>query len=712
MFKLFYDIPGVVVLHDFFLGGILSHMESLNYASEIWLNELYAENGYFVSKKRFLGEELLALIHNYPCGYRIHKNAIGIIYHSQYSLDLSNLWYENSDISNRKVIPLLRKPTLLIDRLAVRNELKFKNDDFLVCSFGLIGPNKMSDRIIKNWIASFFATQKNCYLIFVGENQDSEYGQSLIDMITNSPCAQRIHITGWVDTETYQKYLSIANIGIQLRTHSRGETSAAVLDCMNYGISTIVNSNGSMAYLSNDGVFKLSDEFTDIELRLAIETLYKNLDLRNSLGERAREIIVEKHAPRFCADKYAIFIEDFYNDSKSNMNQLINRISYLENSPSDKNEWLALSESIANTFPSVNNGKQLIIDISSIVFGECSIDYSMFLLTMIEKIPKSYRIEPVYFSSDNVYRYARKYTFTLLSCLTHSMEDDVVEYVYGDLFFSIAPTHNSIEAQKIIYDQFKAKSIPVYTMLLVYDDMYHIELATHGDGTICISTDIKILLENYLSVKYQKRIRPYKIELLDYTSIEKIEDRVEKIIDIVTNLHWSYMWIPDGITRFFGSDCLFGTQIGLYNKTCIDSTNTAGYLLFGPYISMPAGNYRVSIKGNATVISSARMDVAVNGGGLILGESLLSEADINGYVVSLFITLERPCSDLEIRVWVDKESVISIALIEIIPEESEKYNQDHVLLITETNVEEEAQELKESNEVFIVKNEISEEDVN
>lgn len=67
------------------------------------------------------------------------------------------------------------------------------------------------------------------------------------------------------------------------------------------------------------------------------------------------------------------------------------------------------------------------------------------------------------------------------------------------------------------------------------------------------------------------------------------------------------------------------------------------------------------------MIGGSRMDVAVNGGTVILGESPLSEVDSDGCMVSLPITLDESCSDLEIRVWVDDKSDISISLIEIVP---------------------------------------------
>lgn len=103
--------------------------------------------------------------------------------------------------------------------------------------------------MLQAWLSSPLANDPKAHLIFVGQNDAGEYGDSLRKLINGSPAKKRIYITGWANHETFHLYLSAADIGVQLRTLSRGETSAAVLDCMNYGLATIVNAHGSMVNL-------------------------------------------------------------------------------------------------------------------------------------------------------------------------------------------------------------------------------------------------------------------------------------------------------------------------------------------------------------------------------------------------------------------------------------------------------------------------------
>jgi len=86
--------------------------------------------------------------------------------------------------------------------------------------------------------------------MFVGECLPGDYGSQLLSSITRHPGGSRVCITGWLEQEVYRLYLGLLQTWtIQLRSLTRGETSAAVLDCMNYGHPTIVNANGSMARL-------------------------------------------------------------------------------------------------------------------------------------------------------------------------------------------------------------------------------------------------------------------------------------------------------------------------------------------------------------------------------------------------------------------------------------------------------------------------------
>lgn len=320
MFGLLNSVPGVVVLHDFFLVEVITGLDISGVMPGALNDALYHSHGYIappgaaalVLQQQNNATNALNIIWQYPCNLGVLKKSVGVIVHSKNSQRLATHWYGKGADNGWVVIPLLRAPKLDIDRSKARRLLNLNADDFVVCSFGLLGPPKLNHRLLNAWLTSSLSKNTNCVLVFVGENGHNEYGEELSNTIRQSGVGERIRITGWVDTSIFHHYLASADIGVQLRAFSRGETSAAVLDCMNYGLPTIVNANGSMSDLPNDAVWKLTDEFEDADLVKALETLRQDIDRRQQLSTRAQEIICTYHAPKTCADQYTQAIETMY----------------------------------------------------------------------------------------------------------------------------------------------------------------------------------------------------------------------------------------------------------------------------------------------------------------------------------------------------------------------------------------------------------------
>jgi glycosyltransferase involved in cell wall biosynthesis len=264
MLNLLEEVPGAVVLHDFFLSGMISHMDIQGYHPGLWSKTLYYSHGYAAIQKRFHTLDLGEVIIQYPCNHEVISGAKGVIVHSEYSRRLANNWYGDSSADDWAVIPHSRT-TDTYNKDKARKQLKLSDADFVVCSFGFLGLTKMSHRLLDCWLASDLSQNPNCILVFVGENNYGAYGTELQNKIRQSGLHKRILITGWTDNNLYRHYLAAADLAVQLRTLSRGETSGAMLDCLNFSLPTIVNANGSMAELQDDSVWKLPDEFNDDE---------------------------------------------------------------------------------------------------------------------------------------------------------------------------------------------------------------------------------------------------------------------------------------------------------------------------------------------------------------------------------------------------------------------------------------------------------------
>jgi glycosyltransferase involved in cell wall biosynthesis len=444
MFDLLREYPGVVVLHDFFLGDAYWHDEAHKTRPNAWSRELLHAHGYLAVKERFHPNKETNAVWKYPCNLSVIQNALSVVVHSQGSRDLARNWYCDRYGTGWHIVPLLRRPPRVPlapeTRAAARSALEVPEDAFLVCSFGSIGHTKINHRIIAAWGQSSLSSRQSCILVFVGSNHGNKYGNDLVESIKSSALPANIRITGWASESLFRLYLQAADLCVQLRALSRGETSAAVLDCMNHGLATIVNSHGTMAELSNTAVWMIPDQFSDEELADALETLYTNAELRHRLGRNARRTIVENHLPRTCASRLFSAIEQTYAATQANPSVLIKALVNIGSDTFNEGDWINIAQLATRNTPSRCPFKRVFIDVTATATHD--------LKTGIERVARALtmqwlnsdrpdiRFEPVYLSNQNGrwhYRLARKYALKLLDCPTGIADDEPAVFAVGDV---------------------------------------------------------------------------------------------------------------------------------------------------------------------------------------------------------------------------------------------------------------------------------------
>lgn len=528
MFELMEQYPGVIVLHDYFLSGILAHQEQKEPFMAKWQKALYCSHGYSSLSERSLYVGSSEVIYKYSCNLAVLQRALGVITHSKYSFDLARQDYELINRNKWENIPHLRQSAdcLGVDKDGIREELGFSKHDFIVCSFGVIGPTKMNHRLLNAWLTSPLAQNKNAYLIFVGE-AGGEYGNAMYQKISGSNCKSHIKITGWASEELYNKYLNIADLGIQLRTLSRGETSGTVLDCMNHGIATIVNANGSMAELNSDAVLMLPDKFSDEELISELVRLYENESERKRLGRSAQQIIKNEHNPVNCAEQYHKFIEKSYLDPSFSFSLLIEKLGDFNLS---KNFLIEIASNLSmNCIPFLKQ-RTIFLDISELVQRDSKSGIQRVVRSILREWllnpPQGYRIEPVYATIEKSYCYAREFTQRFLNLPSQVLSDESIDFYVGDIFYILDLQPNIQVKQAPFYQLLRNQGIKVY--FLVYDllpilnEKYFIagakenftawlNVVAENDGAICISDTVANDLSKWMADKEWKRQRQFNI---------------------------------------------------------------------------------------------------------------------------------------------------------------------------------------------------------
>lgn len=526
MFDLLEEIPGVVVLHDFYLSGIQAHREFASRQAHNWTQALYESHGYPAVVDRNRAKDLAEVIFKYPCNFDVLRLATGVIVHSPYALKLAEEWYGNAVASNWALIPLLRRaPESVTDSKAqARAELGLQPDDFLVCAFGLLGPTKLNHRLYEAWSKSSLANDPRCRLVYVGENDPGPYGLQLTQLISQGRTGSRISITGWADAETFARYLNAADAAVQLRSMSRGETSATVLDAMSRGVPTVVNANGSMAFLPSDAVIRLADQFTDAELVDALESLRRSPAAAKIIGAAGKRLIEAVHSPATCARSYADAIERFTRSARQGRPGLVQSI--ISGPPLSEGGLTDTARAIARALPLPGPQRQLFIDVSELVQQDWQSGIQRLvkslLLALFESPPAGFRIEPVYaLRGEQGYNYARKFTLAFLGCPADSLPDAPIDVRAGDVFVGLDLQPHIVPEQIAFLKDIRQLGVRIE--FVVYDllpvllsqrffadarDIHErwLRAISEGDGVLTISNAVATEFTEWLSQVAPQRL--------------------------------------------------------------------------------------------------------------------------------------------------------------------------------------------------------------
>jgi glycosyltransferase involved in cell wall biosynthesis len=307
MIDLLQHMPGVVVQHDFFLNNIPFAREYLEGESGKFLSEINSNHGL-----RGMIEYIQYGVDNvrlkWPMNWKAIKYAQELIVHSKHQHDLARQFYGYGWLPSPTIINPLRTVSLAVSlstKENTRNELGLDSDAFIFCSFGFLAPTKLNLIMLQAFSALKSAINKNILLVFVGELSPGIYEKQVLELIENLGIKKQVKITGFVSKEDYEKYLVSSDAAIQLRTDSRGETSAAVLDCLSNGIPLIVNSHGTLNDYSPEDVVKLPDPPNVEDIAQAMVKLITDDLFRMKTGQNGQQYIVNHHDPRMIASAYA-----------------------------------------------------------------------------------------------------------------------------------------------------------------------------------------------------------------------------------------------------------------------------------------------------------------------------------------------------------------------------------------------------------------------
>ena len=433
MFGLLERHPGVVVLHDFFLSGIINHDEINHHLPNNYCRTLYGAHGYPALMHEKADGRIASFL-AYPCNKNVLDRATGVLVHSEHARTLAEQWYGPGFAASWGVLPLLRTLPDCIDREGARRKLGLAADDFVLCSFGFLSSTKCNDRIVDAWLNSALSRDQHCHLVLVGELAVSRFGVALRERVAAHP---RIRITGYVSQDAYRAWLAAADGAIQLRRDSRGETSASILDCLSFGLPTILNAHGAAAEIPAADCLRLDDDFSDAALVTAIERLHADGALRIRLSEQASRYIHAHHAPAQAAQRFREAIETIELRSPVRAEQGMLAALGAASAGAAQPDLLQTAAAIAANRPG-SGARQVLVDIGALKDASLPgvLPARAQLCALLAGSYPGWRIEPVH--HDGVrYHYARRFTLDLIGRSDLQIEDAVVDAKSGDVVLAL-----------------------------------------------------------------------------------------------------------------------------------------------------------------------------------------------------------------------------------------------------------------------------------
>ncbi|UJS24349.1 glycosyltransferase [Thiothrix winogradskyi] len=466
MFELLQAFPGVITLHDFYLVNVKGHMDVTGYKAGTLMRALYASHGY-AALHLLVNADYDCVMNTYPANLRVLESARGVVVHSHFPKQLAQQWYGEDYPEHWQVIPLVRAPKRHNSRAEARRQLGVSADDMIICSFGMLAPSKQNQRLLNAWLASPLSHDSRCKLVFVGELGGKEYAPAIQQIIRSAHAKERIQITGFAAQEDYDNWLAAADVAVQLRTDTRGETSAAILDCLASGLPTIFNAYGSATEIPDGLAIKLTADFADDELGAALELMFGDETVRRTFAEAGRAYLQQHHAPTSVGVMYRDALERFYlTDPRLQEDHLVQDIQNICLNPSlSDQDFIQLANSIVANRQFTQGQKTWFVDVSNGVKRDSKTHVNpstqAILSEMLLNPPAGYRVEPIY-ADVGQYRYARRFTCQLLGFDDLSLPDEAVEFKRGDIFLGLDSALHSMPQMTDVLQLQRVRGIKLY----------------------------------------------------------------------------------------------------------------------------------------------------------------------------------------------------------------------------------------------------------
>jgi glycosyltransferase involved in cell wall biosynthesis/SAM-dependent methyltransferase len=303
--------PGLLVLHEHCLHHLIA-WKTLGRQDEAgYWNEMFYAYGRRGGRVAIARENDAASEYQQfllPMNRRIVSRSLGVIVHNEYAA--SQLEFAPGQTLPVEIIPHHLSPRAYeldqLDKQECRRAFGLPEDAWIIASFGFVTQSKRIPTLLKAF-KRLQAVVPNAMCLIVGEDH---WKWSVAPLIKEMGLQRRVRLTGYTVERDFFRYLKAVDVVVNLRYPTAGETSGTLIRALGAGKPVIVSEFGQFGDLPDDVCLKVTaGPEEERELAARLRALACRPNLREGLGEQARNWIRENNDVKRCAARYLQFAE-------------------------------------------------------------------------------------------------------------------------------------------------------------------------------------------------------------------------------------------------------------------------------------------------------------------------------------------------------------------------------------------------------------------
>jgi glycosyltransferase involved in cell wall biosynthesis len=311
VFKAALQYPGVIVLHDWSIHGMVYHSTVKQGDADAYMHLMkttYGERGEAHAGEVLAGRTTIDFL-AFPLSEGLIRRSLGVVVHSSWMFERA------ISVAGHPPVRMIRHGADVFDGPAVapeeRTSFGIPPGAFTVLSFGRITRHKRIDILLRTFKA-FAERYPDSALVIAGET-DAEAEDYIRPLFERAGLGKNLLVIGHTPSDRVAPLIRSSDVCVNLRFPTMGETSGSVVRALGLGRPVIATDAGAFRELPDDCVWKIPVDVKEEDLLYAyLERLYLDTDLRNQMGGNALSWVRKNCLWEKTAREYMEFIDFCY----------------------------------------------------------------------------------------------------------------------------------------------------------------------------------------------------------------------------------------------------------------------------------------------------------------------------------------------------------------------------------------------------------------